>query len=141
MSMEQNFILLSKEVACFKNVKISGKVHVFFFNARIFWILVYTIRKLIFKNFSADSLFYLKKIGNHLNHILSQIKYSDMLCGILLVHLFFIKLFTEAIIYILFLWKAVANIFWARKYLVNCYPHKFTILLLEWMHPLDHRIK
>ena len=30
MSMEQNFILLSKEVACFENVKISGKVHVFF---------------------------------------------------------------------------------------------------------------
>ena len=29
MSMEWNFILLSKEVACFENVKISGKVHVF----------------------------------------------------------------------------------------------------------------
>ena len=73
------------------------------FNPRIFWILVYTIRELIFKNFSADFSFYLKKIGNHLNHILSQILYSDMLCSILLVHPFFIELFTETIIDILFL--------------------------------------
>ena len=53
------------------------------FNPRIFWILVYIIIELIFKNFSADFSFYLKKIGNHLNHILSQ-----MLCGILPVHPF-----------------------------------------------------
>ena len=100
-------------------------------NPRIFWILVYTIKELIFKNFSADSSFYLKKGGNHLNTILSQILYSAMLCGILLVHPFFIELFTDTIIDILFLWKAVANNFWAPKYLVNFYPHKFAIPLLE----------
>ena len=102
------------------------------FNFRIFWILVYTVRQLIFRNSSADFSFYLKKIGNHhINHVLSQILYSDMLFGILLVHPFFTELFTKTIIDILFLWKAVANIFWAPKYLVNCYPHKFTIPLLE----------
>ena len=101
------------------------------FNPRIFWILVYTIRELIFKNFSAYFSFYLKKIGNHLNHNFSQILYSDRLCGILLVQTFFIELFTETIIDILFLWKAVASIFWAPKYLMNYYPHKFTILLLK----------
>ena len=70
------------------------------------------IRELIFKNVSADFSFYVKKIDNHLNHILlSQILYSDMLSGILLVHRFFIELFTETIIDILFLLKAVANTF------------------------------
>ena len=54
-----------------------------------------------------------------------------MLYSMLLVHSFFIELFTETIIDILFLWKAVANIFWAPKYLVNFYPHKFTIPLLD----------
>ena len=73
------------------------------FNPRIFWILVYTIKELIFKSFSGDFSFYLKKIGNRLNHTLSQILYSDMLCGILLGHPFFIELFTETIIDILFL--------------------------------------
>ena len=70
------------------------------------------IRELIFKNVSADFSFYVKKIDNHLNHILlSQILYSDILSGILLVHRFFIELFTETIIDILFLLKAVANTF------------------------------
>ena len=73
------------------------------FNPRIFWILVYTIRELILKNFSPDFSFYLKKIGNYLNHILSQLPYSDMLCSILLVYPFFIELFTKTIIDILFL--------------------------------------
>ena len=68
------------------------------FNPRTFWILVYTIRELIFKNFSADFLFYLKNVGNHLNHILSQILY--LVWYIASSH-FFIELFTETIIDIL----------------------------------------
>ena len=43
------------------------------FNPKIFWILVYTVREFIFRNFSADFSFYWKKIGNHhLNHVLSD---------------------------------------------------------------------
>ena len=71
------------------------------------------------------------KIDHHLNHLLSQILYSDILYSISLVHIFFIDLLTEIIFDILFLWRVVAKILGPPKFLINWYPHKFTIISVQ----------